>query len=133
MRNREGMAVPAADTWHGRATWHRQAVPHCWPACRANFVWHGRATQQGVPVLDPRCFRVMLGDPFHGLKLASLALLSAKCRLSFRFFDKVPKNIERCYMSKMYAKGGRFDHFLTRLNVKTREKRSQIRAKMRSK
>ena len=36
-------------------------------------------------------------------------------------------------MSEIYAKGGRFDTFLTRLNMKTREKRSQIGAKLRLK
>ena len=66
---------------------------------------------------------------FRGL-LASLTLLSGKCCSSFRFFNKVPENIERCYMSKKYAKGGRFDYSLTRSNVKMREKISQIGAQM---
>lgn len=96
-------------------------VPHCWPAGRASFVWHGRATRHGVPVLNPWRFRVTLSDLFCGFELAFLAFLSAKYRPSFRSFDKVPENIERCYMSKMYAKRDRFDHFLTRSNVKTRE------------
>jgi len=116
---------------------HTQArgtvVSHCRQTCRASFEWHGRATRHRVPVLDLRRFRVTLCDLLHGFKLASLALLSAKYRPSFSFFDKVTKNTERCYMSKMYAKGGRFDPFLTRLNGKTREKRSQIGAKIGSK
>jgi len=39
--------VPVANTWHWRATWHGQIVPHCWAAGHTSFVWHGRA------MLDP--------------------------------------------------------------------------------
>jgi len=51
----------------------------------------------------PWYFRATL---FRDFKDASSALFSAKCRSPFRFFDKVFENVERCYMSKMYAKGG---------------------------
>ena len=68
-----------------------------------------------------QCFSVVLA--------CLLGTPSAKCRLSFRFFNKVPENTERCRMSKEYAKGDRFDPSLTQLNVKTGEEMDQIRAK----
>jgi len=121
------------NNWHnqpGLATWHGQTVPLSWPAGCASFPWPGCASQHGASVLDPWGFRAMLSDLFRGFKIASLALLSAKYRPSFCSFNKVLENTERCYMSKMYAKGHRFDPFLTWLNAKMREERSQIGAKI---
>jgi len=56
----------------------------------------------------------LLYNAFFAAFLAFLFLISAKCCSSFRFFNKVPENIKRCYMSKKCAKGGRFDSSLTR-------------------
>ena len=106
-------AVPHGMARPRQALTRGTVVLHCWLACRANFVWHERATRHGVPMLDPKCFRTTLCELFCGFKLASLALISSKYRSSFHFLDKVPENTKRCYMSKIYAKGGRFDHFLT--------------------
>ena len=112
---------------------HGVAVPHYWPVLRTALSWHVHAGWHGG--LVPNCwnFLATLSDHFRDFKVISLALLSAKYCLSFRSFGKVPKNTERCYMSEMYAKGGRFDPFLTRLNMKAQEKRSQIGAKIGSK
>lgn len=77
--------------WPGRATWRLRAVVPVFVAWLC------------YPCSIPWDFRVTL---FCGFKLASLTLLSAKCRPSFRFFDKAPENTERRYMSGMYAKGG---------------------------
>ena len=108
-------------TWHGHATWHDQAVPlGCLAKC-AGLVGVGRATWVR--------FRGTFVRRFSTTFLAFLALLSAKCCSSFRFFNKVPENIERCSISKKYAKGDRFDHSLTQLNVKTGEKMDEIGAK----
>ena len=104
-----------------RATWHGQAVPPGFPASCAGLGWVGRDAWVR--------FRGTSVQRFSATFLAFLALLSAKCCSYFRFFNKVPENIERCYMSKKCAKGGRFDSSLTRSNVKTRKKISQIRAK----
>jgi len=102
---------PAGHKGHGRAMWHGHAVPfgclgHLCPSswlARATWVWcRGTSVQHSFATF-----------------LAFLAFLSAKCYSSFRFFDKVPENIERCYMSKKYAKGDRFDSSLTRSNVNT--------------
>ena len=118
---------------------NRQAAPACHLARSCHVARPGHATwlarcassvfvaRLAIGVLIRWDFRATL---FCGFKLASLALLSAKCCSSFHFFDTVPENIERRYMSKKYAKGGRFDPSLIRLNVKTREKMSQIGAKI---
>ena len=82
---------PNHATWHGRATWHGQAVPLGCPAKCAGLVGVGRATWVR--------FRGTFVRRFSAAFLAFLALFSAKCYSSFRFFNKVPKNIERCYMS----------------------------------
>ena len=136
--------------WHGRASRHGGTMPKIWhnrprpaQAARACHLarpshaigWFRPVVPVSIarlcyPCLTPWDFRATL---FCGFKLASLALLSAKYRPSFCLFDKVPKYNERCYISKMYTKGGRFDHSLTRSKVKTREKKSQIGAKIGSK
>jgi len=74
--------------WHGLATWRLRPVFMAWLCYMCSIRWDFHATL------------------FHGFKLALLALLSAKYRLSFHFFDKVLENTERCCMSKMYASGG---------------------------
>ena len=102
-----------ARTRPGRATWL--------PGHLCGSEWVGRATWVW--------FRETFVQRSFAFFLAFLALLSAKCCLSFRFFNKVPENIERCYMSKKCAKGGRLDSSLTRLNKKTQEKMSQIGVK----
>ena len=94
---------------------------------------HGRATQHGVPVLDPWRFHAMLSDPFHGLKLASLALLSAKYQPSFRSFSNVPENTRGRNMSEVHVKEADLTLLLTRLSLKTWEKRGQISSKVGSK
>jgi len=85
--------------------------PATWLVGRASSVFIARLA---IGVSIHWDFRATL---FRGFKLASLVLLYAKCYSSFHFFDIVPENIKRRYMSKKYAKGGRFDHFLTRSNV----------------
>jgi len=108
-------------------------VPHCWPAGHASFVWHGRATRHRVPVLDPWRFRATLSDLFHGFKFASLALISAKYHPSFHSFSNVLENTGRCNMSEMHVNKADLTLFLTRLSLKTWEKRCQILAKVGSK
>jgi len=104
-----------------RNKWHGQAMPlGCLAKC-AGLVGIGRATW----VRFCRTFVRRFSAAF----LAFLALLSAKCCSSFRFFNKVPENIERCCMSKKYARGGRINPSLTQLNVKMGEKMGQIGAK----
>jgi len=108
---------PRLAMWHDRATWHScairhgQTVPLGRPVGCSSLSWPNCTSQHGTPMLNPWDFRAILRGLFCGFKLASLALLSAKYRPSFRFFDKVPENTERCYMSKMCAKGGRIDFF----------------------
>jgi len=82
----------------GRATWL---------ASRTSAVFVARLAI-GVSICWD--FRTTL---FCGFKLASLALLFAKCCSSFYFFDTAPENIERRYMSKKYAKQDRFNPSLT--------------------
>ena len=81
-----------------RAMWQGQAVPLGCLSLMCRFSWPGCAT----------CARSRgtFAQRFFAALLASLALLSTKCRSSFRFFDKDSENTERCYMSKMYVKGG---------------------------
>jgi len=86
-----------------------------------------------APVLDPWDFRATLSDLFHGFKLASLALLSAKYHLSFHSFSKVPENTEKRNMSEIYVKKADLTLLLTRLSLKTWGKRGQIWAKVGSK
>jgi len=99
-------------------SWRRTGVT--W-SCFEAKIWHNRprpaqvarACHLAIPagcasfpcpaVLPMFDFRAML---FRDFKPVFLALLSAKCHSSFCFFDKVSENTERCYMSKMYAKGG---------------------------
>jgi len=84
------MARPNRSTW--LAGW----------LCRFSVAW--LCLPARAPVLDPWDFCATLSGLFRSFKLASLALLSAEYRPSFRSFDKVPENTERCYMSEMYTK-----------------------------
>ena len=104
--------------WHGRAPRYGGTVPIIWQNGPKPTKQHRRATwltgrlcrfsvaRLCYPCLTPRDFRATLGGLFRGFKFTSLALHSAKCCPSFCFFDKVPENTERRYMSKMYTKGG---------------------------
>jgi len=96
---------PNRAAWQGRATWHGLVVPSGTPMPLV-LVWAGCAR-----FLAQLCYVCSIPWGFHAtlfrsFKLTFLAFLSTKCRSCFRFFDKVPKNIKRCYMSKKYAKGG---------------------------
>jgi len=116
--------------WCSRATQHGVAMPPCWPALIGSLARHTRAGKRGISVLNLWSFHAMLSDLFRNLKLASLALLFAEYHPFFCSFNKILENIERCYMSEIYAKGGWFDPFLTWSNMKISEKGSQIGAKM---
>ena len=96
-------------------------VPLGCPAKCAGLVGVGHATWVR--------FRGTFVRRFSAAFLAFLALLSAKCCSSFRFFNKIPKNIARCCISKKYAKRGRFDPSLTQLIVEIGEKIGQTGAK----
>ena len=117
-RWQHGVAAPSWLRWHGHANQHGVAVPHCWPVLHATLSRHDRAGWRGDPV--PNCwnFHATPSNHFRDYKIASLALLSAKYCLSFRSFGKVLENTEKCYMSEIYAKGDRFDHFLIQSNMK---------------
>ena len=128
MRNKSGTVVPrgtaspcqnAARNSPTRHKWH--GMPLGCPAKCAGLVGVGRATWVR--------FRGTFVRRFFAAFLAFLALISAKCCSSFRFFNKVPENIARCCISKKYAKGGRFDPSLTQLNVKMGTEMGQIGAK----
>ena len=77
--------------------------PATWLVGRASSVFIARLAI-GVSIHWDFCATL-----FRGFKLASLVLLYAKCYSSFHFFDIVPENIKRRYMSKKHAKGGRFN------------------------
>ena len=141
--------------WHGRASRHGGTVLKLWQNSAQNST-----KQDTVPHSMARPCRVtrpgraawlaagrlswpnwLLSFGFMGtfVRRFFAALNRLLCPLfcwngsSFCFFDKVPENIERYYMSKKCAKRGRFDSSLTRSNVKTQEKMSQIGAKNRTK
>ena len=126
LRCRMGAARSCQEArWHrakylAKTSQNRQAALAChlalpdratWLASRASSIFVSRLA---IRVSIRWDFRATL---FRGFKLASLALLSAKCCSSFHFFNTILENIERRYMSKKCAKGGRFHTSLTLSNV----------------